>query len=89
LCSATGSAYPGRAIVALARAGFVAPDELARVARTSTDELLDAGWNARRWRASMTAVRSSAGGGLPDKILEATRGYGRRCPGAGSWRANT
>jgi hypothetical protein len=42
LCSATGSAYPGRAIVALARAGFVAPDELARVARTSTDELLDA-----------------------------------------------
>jgi hypothetical protein len=23
----------------------------------------------------MTAVRSSAGGGLPDKILEATRGY--------------
>lgn len=42
MCSATGRAYLAELTLALARAMFVALDELARVTGTSTGELLDA-----------------------------------------------
>jgi hypothetical protein len=42
LVQRNGTAYLAELIVALARAGFVALDELARVTGTSTVELLDA-----------------------------------------------
>lgn len=42
LVQRNGPAYLAELIVALARAGFVALDELAKVTGASTDELLDA-----------------------------------------------